>query len=75
VTSEFTSQVFFDDAVTKILYQTSPYDARGTQDTTTASDGIYNTTTASGSVAGDNLLLNLIPSGVGYQAVYNVYLK
>jgi protocatechuate 3,4-dioxygenase beta subunit len=40
-TYDFTSQVFFDDALTDKVYAASPYSARGTRDTRNAADSIY----------------------------------
>lgn len=39
---EFTSQLFFDEAVTSAAHALAPYSARGTRDTLNADDGIYN---------------------------------
>jgi hypothetical protein len=41
-TYEFTSQFFFDDALTDAVYAQSPYSSRSSRDTRNASDGIYN---------------------------------
>ena len=38
---DFTSQLFFDDAVLAEAYSQAPYAARGTPDVTNARDGIY----------------------------------
>jgi protocatechuate 3,4-dioxygenase beta subunit len=38
---EFTSQLFFDEAITAQVYAQAPYSAKGQPDTTNASDGIY----------------------------------
>ena len=38
---EFTSQLFFDDNFSRQIYQQAPYDARGEQNTTNDSDGIF----------------------------------
>ena len=39
---EFTSQFFFDDALTDSVYTLSPYASRGTRDRRNSNDGIYN---------------------------------
>jgi len=39
---EFTSQLFFDDAVTDEVYNAAPYNARGSRNTRNNQDGIYN---------------------------------
>ncbi|MDQ3870466.1 MAG: intradiol ring-cleavage dioxygenase [Chloroflexota bacterium] len=41
-TYEFTSQIFFNELVTALVYAQAPYSARGPQNTTNAGDGIYN---------------------------------
>ena len=56
-TFEFTSQLFFDDTVTNQVVAQSPYNTRGTRNTTNANDNIYNGTTA--------LLLALTSDGSG----------
>lgn len=38
---DFTSQIFFDDALTDAVYAASPYSSRGTRTTRNANDGIY----------------------------------
>jgi len=57
-TYEFTSQLFFDPAVSAAVIQTSAYSSRGTPDTTNASDGIYGSD-------GDKLLVPLTADGSG----------
>ena len=39
--TEFTSQLFFDDASTDTVYTAEPYAARGTRTVLNAQDGIY----------------------------------
>ena len=41
-TYEFTSQFFFDEALTSTVHARAPYDAKGTRDTLNSRDGIYN---------------------------------
>ncbi|MDO8184585.1 hypothetical protein Q5424_13260 [Conexibacter sp. JD483] len=41
-TYDFTSQLFFDDALTDEVFAAAPYAARGTRDTRNAADDIYN---------------------------------
>jgi protocatechuate 3,4-dioxygenase beta subunit len=76
VTSEFTTQLFFDPATISAVYANAPYNTRGTPDTTNATDGIYNTKTADGTTAGSHLTLSLSPaaSGNGYVGTFNVIL-
>src|SRR5438046_1835525 len=40
-TYEFTSQLFCDDSATNVVVAKSPYDSRGTRDTTNSNDNIY----------------------------------
>jgi protocatechuate 3,4-dioxygenase beta subunit len=67
-TYEFTSQLFFDDALTDQVYTQSPYSARGTRNVRNSKDGIYNG-------GGSQLLLNLTQSGQGYAATFNIGLE
>jgi protocatechuate 3,4-dioxygenase beta subunit len=65
---EFTSQLFFDDALTDEVFQQEPYAAKGTRNTRNANDGIY----ANG---GDQLLLNLVKQDDGgYAAIFDIAL-
>jgi hypothetical protein len=41
-TYTFTSQFFFNDAVSDAVYLTAPYNRRGSRDTRNSSDAIYN---------------------------------
>jgi protocatechuate 3,4-dioxygenase beta subunit len=56
---EFTSQLFFDEAVTEQVYEQPPYDERGPADTSNAADMIYGG-------GGAEMLLALAPQGEGY---------
>jgi protocatechuate 3,4-dioxygenase beta subunit len=40
-TYEFTSQLFFDDAVTDVVHALAPYSAKGVRDTRNSADNIY----------------------------------
>jgi protocatechuate 3,4-dioxygenase beta subunit len=62
---EFTSQFFFDDALTEQVFAEAPYADRGSPDTTNATDNIYQT-------GGDQMLLNLSPEGDGYAVSFSV---
>lgn len=64
---EFTSQLFFDDALTDRVHARQPYAARGRRDVRNARDGIYRQ-------AGDQLLLALHPDGEGYRATFDIAL-
>jgi protocatechuate 3,4-dioxygenase beta subunit len=62
---EFTSQLFFDEALTDIVHAQSPYTSKGRRDTLNSRDGIY----AGG---GAQLLLPLASSGGGYDGTMYV---
>ena len=64
---EFTSQLFFDEAVANQVYAQAPYSGRGTPDTPNSRDNIY-------SSAGDQLLLKLSQANGGYNAAFNIAL-
>ena len=61
---DFTSQLFFDDALTRRVYATGPYAERGAADRTNARDGIFR--------GGSDLLLALAPDGEGYAATFDI---
>jgi protocatechuate 3,4-dioxygenase beta subunit len=65
---EFTSQLYFDDAVTDAVYAQPPYNSRGRRDTTNQRDGIF----ASG---GSQLLLAVAPQGSGYAGTFDIALQ
>lgn len=56
---EFTSQLFFDPALTEQVYAQPPYNERGSPDTANAADNIY-------SGGGDQMLLAVTPQDDGY---------
>ena len=62
---EFTSQLFFTDAMNSTVFANAPYKTRGNPDVTDSSDNIYGTDGAS-------LLLDPIASGGGYSADFSV---
>ena len=66
---EFTSQLFFDDDLSRDVYTSvAPYNARGAQNTTNARDGIY-------SQGGSEMLLALTElSDGGYRASFDIAL-
>jgi protocatechuate 3,4-dioxygenase beta subunit len=63
-TREFTSQLFFDDALTGEVFANAPYNTRGERDTRNANDGIYGQ-------GGDQLLLSLTQNADGYGGTFN----
>lgn len=64
--SEFTSQVFFDDALNTEVYAQAPYSQKGTQGILrNAGDGIYQQ-------SGGKLLLSVTKSGSGYAATFEI---
>lgn len=67
-TTEFTSQLYFDDALTDAVHDNAPYAARGQRDTRNAGDRIY----ASG---GRELTLTLTKRAPGYTAGFDVGLQ
>ncbi len=65
---EYSSQMYFDDAVTDDVFKQAPYAGRGTRDTRNANDGIYGGTTS--------LLLNMTKNASGgFDATYDVGVK
>ena len=55
---EFTSQLYFDDALSDVVFAQQPYAAEGTRTTRNANDGIYGS-------GGDELLLEPTADGQG----------
>jgi len=70
-TYEFTSQLFFDDATTDLVYKNAPYSARPSRDTRNQTDMVYTTNGNSGAM----LLAALTPSGAGYAAAFAIGLN
>jgi protocatechuate 3,4-dioxygenase beta subunit len=64
----FTSQLFFDQATTNAILARAPYNSRGAQDTTNASDNIYGQ-------SGGQLTLALTPHGSGYSGSFDIGLQ
>ncbi|WP_425147256.1 intradiol ring-cleavage dioxygenase [Deinococcus sp.] len=63
--STFTSQLFFDEALSDKVYTQAPYNTRGARTTRNAQDNIYGN-------GGHQLMLDAKPSGQGYAAVFDV---
>jgi protocatechuate 3,4-dioxygenase beta subunit len=61
----FTSQLFFDEAVTDAVHAKAPYNAHGKRDTTNAADSIYRS-------AGSQVLLPVTVDGSGYAGTFDV---
>jgi protocatechuate 3,4-dioxygenase beta subunit len=67
-TYDFTSQLFFGDTTTAEVLSRAPYSSRGTPDTSNSRDGIYGQ-------SGGRLTLDLVESGNGYAATFDVGLE
>ncbi|MBD2450840.1 intradiol ring-cleavage dioxygenase [Nostoc sp. FACHB-152] len=65
---EFTSQLYFDDAISDRIYSQLPYASKGQRTTKNANDWIF----ADG---GEQMLLKLTRNGQGYTATFNVGLQ
>jgi protocatechuate 3,4-dioxygenase beta subunit len=63
--TEFTSQLFFDDAFTDTVYAAEPYAARGTRTLLNAQDGIYQQ-------SGGQTLVTVTPTADGYAGTFAV---
>jgi len=59
---EFTSQLFFDEALNDQVHAQPPYAAKGQRNTFNSEDGIFN----------DLLLLNVSPAADGYATTFNI---
>lgn len=70
-TFEFTSQVFFDDAVTDAVYAMAPYSSHPNRDTHNAADMVY----ASNNNSGAMLMASVAQAGSGYAATFGIGLK
>jgi protocatechuate 3,4-dioxygenase beta subunit len=62
---EFTSQMFFDEALTDVVHAQAPYNTKGRRNTTNANDGIYQG-------GGSQVLFPLTTAGSGYEGTFNV---
>lgn len=62
---EFTSQFYFDDALTDAVFQKAPYKERGPRSTRNASDGIYRQ-------GGAQLMIPVRQQGSGYAGTFQV---
>jgi protocatechuate 3,4-dioxygenase beta subunit len=64
---EFTSQLFFDDALTDQVHAQQPYASKGQRDLRNSADGIYNQ-------GGSQLVLNVSQTADGYAATFDIAL-
>ena len=64
---EFTSQLYFDDALTDEVHSQGPYAEKGERDQLNSEDGIFQG-------GGDELLLALTENGQGYAATFDIAL-
>src|SRR5918995_1109119 len=64
---EFTSQLYFDDALTDQVFTEGPYAEKGPRDLRNSEDGIFQG-------GGDELLLDLTENGEGYAATFDMAL-
>jgi len=65
---DFTSQVFFDDALSDRVFAQAPYAARGQRRVVNARDGIFRQ-------AGAQLMLAVTPAAPGYAASFDLALE
>ncbi len=70
-TFEFTSQIFFDDAISDEVFKQAPYSSRGARDTRNAVDMVYTSNSNSGAM----LLANATALDGGYQATFGIGLR
>ena len=65
---EFTSQIYFDDALNNKVFENLPYSSKGKRTMTNEQDGIYREN-------GSQLILALQPAGSGYKGTFDIALK
>jgi protocatechuate 3,4-dioxygenase beta subunit len=65
---EFTSQLFFDDDLSRSVYSSGVYAQKGAQDVPNAQDGIYNQ-------SGGATLISVTKEGDGYKASFPIAVK
>ncbi len=66
--SEFTSQLYFDDALSRRVYAAAPYASRGAPEFSNRDDFLFRG-------GGAKLLLDVTPTGEGYAAVFDIGLQ
>ncbi|MCS6939810.1 MAG: intradiol ring-cleavage dioxygenase [Roseiflexus sp.] len=62
---DFTSQLYFDDAISDTVFAQAPYAGRGRRTTLNQNDGIFRQ-------SGDQLMLKLTPLDQGYAATFGI---
>ena len=67
-TSDFTSQLFFEDALSRTVYEQAPYATKGQPTMVNADDGIFRQ-------GGDQLVLQVTKTAVGYGATFDIGLS
>jgi protocatechuate 3,4-dioxygenase beta subunit len=65
---EFTSQLYFDDAITDVVHAQAPYSSKGQRTLRNAGDSIYQN-------GGSQLLLALVAAEEGYMATFDIGLE
>ena len=65
---EFTSQIYFDDALNNKVFENPPYSSKGKRTMTNEQDGIYREN-------GSQLILALKPTGSGYAGTFDIALQ
>ena len=65
---EFTSQIYFDDALTDRIFTQAPYASRGRRDSRNDDDGLFRS-------GGRRLMIALQPDGQGYAGTFEVGLE
>lgn len=65
---EFTSQLYFPDAVTDVVHAQPPYATKGMRDRRNEQDGIYNRS------GGSNLVVSPVRAGAEYAATFEIAL-
>ena len=66
--ADFTSQLYFDDALSRRVYAAAPYASRGMPDLSNADDFLFRD-------GGRQLLLEVTPASEGYAAVFDIGLQ
>lgn len=66
--SEFTSQLYFDDALTDRVHSNPPYAAKGARNIRNAADGIFRRN-------GSQLIVPVTPAADGYAGTFNIALQ